>query len=123
MLAKYWFLKKTNRTVFSLFNETHILDAVMFVGIVLWIHDEIRFMEYDPTNFYVTGNLDSHKNVMVNIIWAIHCSTAITDEELCKDSEKYRFDFVLATIVMIFWLKLFFSFRVTQVFGPLFKIM
>ena len=36
---------------------------------------------------------------------------------------EYRFDYVLSFLVMATWLKLFFSFRVTKTFGPMYKIL
>jgi hypothetical protein len=36
---------------------------------------------------------------------------------------EYRFDYLLSFLVMATWLKLFFSFRVTKVFGPMYKIL
>ena len=35
----------------------------------------------------------------------------------------YRFDFLLALIAFLTWIKTIFQFRVTKSFGPMFKIM
>jgi len=65
------------------------------------------------------------QNFMLNIIWYIHCNHPASDidEEQCPKSSKYRFDYMLAMVVMFTWLKLIFFFRVSQTFGPLFKMM
>lgn len=38
------------------------------------------------------------------------------------DKNGYRFDFLLASIAFLTWVKTIFQFRVTQAFGPMFKI-
>jgi hypothetical protein len=47
--------------------------------------------------------------MMLNIMWGIH-------------SDSYRFDWLLASIELFTWLRFFIGFRITQTFGPMFKI-
>ena len=35
----------------------------------------------------------------------------------------YRFDFLLAFIAFFTWLRMFFNFRITETFGPMFRIL
>ena len=46
---------------------------------------------------------------MINIMWGIH-------------TDQYRFDRLLASVGLFVWLRLFLGFRITETFGPMFKI-
>ena len=39
------------------------------------------------------------------------------------ETDSYRFDFVLASLVLVTWLKFFLTFRFTRTFGPMFKVL
>lgn len=62
---------------------------------------------------------------MLNIIWYIHCNNPFSEDDkiACPNSSTYRFDYLLAMVAFFTWLKLIFYFRVTNTFGPLFKMM
>ena len=46
---------------------------------------------------------------MINVMWDIY-------------TEGYRFDFLLASMVFLVWLKLIIYFKAMEAFGPMFKI-
>jgi hypothetical protein len=55
------------------------------------------------------ASFDSSEIFMLNVIWYIRTG-------------EYHFDFLLAIIVLFTWTKFFLQFRVSQTFGPMFRI-
>ena len=66
--------------------------------------------EYIEAFEHLDEKLNSEEIMMINIMHLI-------------DTDGYRYDFLLASMAMMTWLKTIFQFRVTQQFGPMFKIM
>ena len=68
-------------------------------------------MEYSPNEMILEDDeIDNLQRFMMNVMWLIH-------------NKEYRFDYLLAITAFFQWLKLFFCFRVSQSFGPMFKIL
>ena len=88
------------------------IEILLFFTVLVWIRDWRRFSFHDYENEYLDHDevFEPREYFMVNVMWYIH-----------KDT--YRFDFLLAIIAFLTWLKLFFYFRITQTFGPMFRIL
>ena len=57
-------------------------------------------------------------------MWYIHCSSSVLDAETwCKESRTFRFDFLLSAVAFLVWFRLFWNLRVSETFGPMYKMM
>jgi hypothetical protein len=100
-ITEMYFLNKTNRQNLGV-SVIFYVEFALFFTILVWIRDWNRFQVHDMINDYLDHEeiYDPKEYFMVNVMWYIH-----------KDS--YRFDFLLAIIAFLTWLKLFFYFRIT----------
>jgi len=101
-----------------------LLEAFLFASEVIWISDWKRLQAYDQTNAWAEEDLGNEKNFVINVLWHIHCSHPLTekDVQLCQGVEYYRFDFLLAAITFLSWMRFLFFLKVSKTYGPLFKI-
>ena len=115
-------MNRTNREA-ALVTGLTFFDTILFVLIIKWIHDWVRFAEYDPTNKWLeeVGDSGGAENMMMNVIWKIHCGSSLDDEDACE-GHHYQFDFLLGAIAFITWLKCSLQLKVSKTFGPLFKL-
>jgi hypothetical protein len=109
--TQIYFLNKTNRQTLGV-SVIFYVEFVLFWAVLAWIRDWGRFKNHDYSNEYLDSKevYEPNEYFMLNVMWQIH-------------KDLYRFDFLLAGIAFLTWLKLFFYFRITQTFGPLFRIM
>lgn len=114
ILIQGYFLQKTARIRSSIcMNE--VVDFMIFVIVMIWSFNWSSYQLPLEGNEFAKAiksekELNSHQIFMINIIWDIH-------------QFNYRFDFVLAIIVFLTWMKLFLCFQVSRTFGPLHKIL
>jgi hypothetical protein len=100
-ITQMYFLQKTNRQNMGV-SVIFYIEFILFFTVLVWIRDWNRFAYHDYDNDYLDHEEEfmPKEYFMVNVIWYIH-----------KDT--YRFDFLLAIIAFLTWLKLFFYFRIT----------
>jgi len=123
MLFKYLVIVKTKRQA-SLMDSRNIIDGIICCLTAIWIWYYLEFRKFDPHNHYLELDSGGDENFMVNIMWYIHCSSSIKEADTyCKDSRTFRFDFLLSAIAFFTWFKLFLCFRVSETFGPMYKMM
>lgn len=112
MLVLRFFSSRTNRVNPSL-SFSRYIELVIFICLIVVIVNYFQFQQYDPTNLYFIepeANYSKEQMIMLNVLWMIKQNT-------------YRFDFLLSSLVFFTWMRLIFYFRVSQTFGPMFKIM
>lgn len=80
----------------------------------MWIYDWYIYSTFLPENKYIELDPDeewtNEEAFMLNVMWLI-------------DQDSYRFDFLLAGVDLFIWIKCLLMFRITNAFGPMFKIM
>ena len=110
-ITQLYFLHKTNRQNLGV-SVIFYIEFALFFCVLVWIRDWRRFQFHDWDNGYIDHEetFAPTEYFMMNVMWYIHEDT-------------YRFDFLLAICAFLTWLKLFFYFRITQTFGPMFRIL
>lgn len=115
-IAQMYFLERTKRFVSAaeiLTNSTLLIECAIFVTqIIYWVDYFELCKEPYEGNKYVLPKVTytSNQIYMLNIIYVSHEGI-------------YRIDALLALIGFLIWLRLFFCFRVSQTFGPMFRIL
>lgn len=82
-------------------------------------------MHFNPDNkFMLTGDVGTEGNMMLNMMWEIHCTSTKRQPECIEMSGAYyiRFDFLLGGIAMLTWLKAILMLRLTEKYGPVIKM-
>ena len=97
-------------------------DLIYFALVVIWVKSYEDLKEFDPTNHFLEEDHGPEENFMVNVLWYIHCSSSTEDAHWCRDSIAWRQDFLLAGIAFVVWFKLFLTMRVSETFGPMYKM-
>lgn len=116
LVAQMYFLQRTKRFVSAaefFTNSTVLIEFVIFVTQIIYWYDYFLFSgEPYEGNKYIQPQIDYNSNqmYMVNIIYVSHEGI-------------YRIDALLALIGFLIWLRLFFCFRISQTFGPMFRIL
>ena len=100
MLVRMYFLSKTRRPLSVLLQVVTFIELALFSLTVMWIYDSVRLQIPDPYNLWLEDDMKSDENFIVNVLWHIHCSNPTDDKhiEICKNTEYYRFDFLLAAL-------------------------
>ena len=105
----------------------HLLELVQFLIVIKWIYDKDIY-DYNEKNqkdnmlhtilseYYKDQKPEEFETQFVPIKFAI------SQIHLTANNDK-TFEYLLSLLTMVTWLKLFFSFRFTKTFGPLYKCM
>lgn len=111
MVAQMLVLKKTHRTA-SAWSPANLLDACIFTCLVIAVLTYFRFIVQDPENDFISISFKGYTDqqvFMLNVMWCIH-------------TNEFRFDFLLALLVLFQWMRFILYFRTWQTFGPMFEI-
>jgi hypothetical protein len=105
-----YFYAKTQR-VPPKFGLRHCIDWALFVLVVSFAVVYYTFSVEDTENKFIMEEFDfsPKQHLMINIMLKIH-------------ENEIRFDFLLACLVGLIWMKLIFYFKGLKQFGPMFKI-
>ena len=113
-LNKLCFLKFTGRQSFNNYDYMFYTNGLQCLLTITWIFDWFYYQTPLPNNRYIeaAGDVDfgPEEIFMLNVMLLI-------------DRNFYRFDFMLAAVALLTWVKCLLQFRVTMTFGPMFKIM
>ena len=115
IIAQIYFLNRTKRvvTVTKIITQPLIMiECLIFVLFFIFCKDYYGFRSapYPDNKFIEIGaDLTTNQLAMLNIIY-------VNQENI------YRMDFLLAVMGFLIWLRFFFCFKVSQMFGPMFKI-
>lgn len=97
---------------------------MLFLFVLIWIRDWNNLLIYDENNYWKEKDEGPDLNFRINVMSGLHCANVNEQQEPGDACYKkgYRFDLMLAAIAALTWLKLILFFRVTLIFGPMFKI-
>lgn len=101
----YVFVRKTNRP-FKLKTEDYF-DTVLATLVMVWFVKFEEFMHRPPRDDHIAK--EPLEIFMLNTIDAI-------------DSGEFHFDFLLAMVACMFWLRMLLMLKLTKTFGPMIKI-
>ena len=84
LMINSYFMNRTNRST-ALVTGITFIDLALFIGIMVWANDFLTMDKYDITNKWLeeVGDSGPSENLMMNIIWKIHCGSTIDDAEAC----------------------------------------
>jgi hypothetical protein len=119
--SRYYFCWITKRP-WTISAASMLLDAVLFVLVLMWIYDRSYYTHWDENNLFMESDqtYTPGELFMLTVIWHIKANeTNMFDPEL----PYVRFDIILAAVAFLTLLKLFFLFEFTPTFGPLYKML
>ena len=67
-----------------------VIDLLLFIFVCKWIHDFYEHMHFNPDNkFMLTGDAGTEGNMMLNMMWEIHCTSTKRQPECIEMSGAY----------------------------------
>lgn len=104
----YLFMKWTRRS-YSIKME-YIIDLCLCGCVGEWLERFQYYHSHHTPHFFANGESNgSNTNFMLNIV-------------VNNESGEFHFDYLLAIVGVLFWLRLFLMLRLTRTLGPLIKI-
>eukprot|EP00351_Strombidinopsis_sp_SopsisLIS2011_P001145 CAMPEP_0116882880 /NCGR_PEP_ID=MMETSP0463-20121206/15278_1 /TAXON_ID=181622 /ORGANISM="Strombidinopsis sp, Strain SopsisLIS2011" /LENGTH=272 /DNA_ID=CAMNT_0004536839 /DNA_START=1987 /DNA_END=2805 /DNA_ORIENTATION=+ len=104
----YLFMKWTRRS-YS-FKMEYFIDLALCGCVAEWIERFQYYHTHHVKHFFADSETDaSNTNFMLNIV-------------VNNESGEFHFDYLLAIVGVLFWLRLFLMLRLTRTLGPLIKI-
>ena len=105
----------------------HFLELVQFIVVLKWIYDKDIYSYTDENqkdNMLYAAMHDYFNEVKPEefVTKFVPIKFAISQLHLSQNNDR-TFEYLLSLLTMVTWLKLFFSFRFTKTFGPLYKCM
>mmetsp|Transcript_25616 Transcript_25616/g.18109 ORF Transcript_25616/g.18109 Transcript_25616/m.18109 type:complete len:141 (+) Transcript_25616:65-487(+) len=104
----YIFTRLTKRQY--VYNAENYVDIILFGCVIVWVERFYYYHSHHTSHPFADGETDeSNTNFMLNIV-------------VDNETEAFHFDYLLAIIGVMFWLRLFFMLQLTRTLGPLIKI-